>query len=207
VRKFVLDTNCFIAASRSDEAAASLETFVQAAAPALYLSTVVAAELRAGTTRPGDLRKLEKTVLRPYCKRGRVINPSAAAWEALGKTLAWLVKNEASLFTRHREVSSSTFWLPIPAGKPELRLFLIMNEISSVSEESSPLNPHCRTLTSVELTFEIMAHAQIMQVESSSPQTRIIGCWNAKASRVRFAVTIQLLSIARQTDERSELPS
>jgi len=64
------------------------------AAPGLYLSTVVAAELRAGTTNRSDLRKLDKTVLRPYYKRGRVINPSAAAWEALGKTLAWLVKNE-----------------------------------------------------------------------------------------------------------------
>jgi hypothetical protein len=71
-----------------------LETFVQAAAPGLYLSTVVAAELRAGTTRDSDLRKLEKAILKPYYKRGRVINPSAAAWEALGKTLAWLVKNE-----------------------------------------------------------------------------------------------------------------
>jgi predicted nucleic acid-binding protein len=94
VRKFVLDTNCFIAASRSEADAALLETFVQTAAPGLYLCTVVAAELRAGTSRGSDLRKLEKAVLKPYYKRRRVINPSAAAWEALGKTLAWLVTNE-----------------------------------------------------------------------------------------------------------------
>ena len=94
MRKFVLDTNCFIAASRNDEDADLLETFVQAAAPGLHLSTVVAAELRAGTTRPSELRKLEQAVLKPYYKRGRIINPSAAAWGALGKTLAWLVKNE-----------------------------------------------------------------------------------------------------------------
>jgi len=94
VRKFVLDTNCFIAASLSDEAATALEAFVQAAAPGLYLSTVVAAELRAGTTSTKDLRELEKLVLQPYFKRGRIINPSATAWETLGKTLAWLVKNE-----------------------------------------------------------------------------------------------------------------
>ncbi len=94
MRKFVLDTDCFIAASRSDADAATFETFVQMAAPGLYLSTVVAAELRAGTTGALDLRKLENAVLKPYYKRGRVINPSAAAWEALGKTLAWLVKKE-----------------------------------------------------------------------------------------------------------------
>ena len=92
--KFVLDANCFIAASRSDDEAALLEIFVQRAAPRLYLCTVVAAELRAGTNRIGDLRKLEKVVLKPYYKRGRVIHPSAAAWDALGRTLAWLVKNE-----------------------------------------------------------------------------------------------------------------
>lgn len=94
MRKFVLDTNCFISASRSHEEAAALEAFVQTAVPGLYLSTVVAAELRAGTTRVRDLRKLETAVLKPYYKRGRIITPSAAAWEALGRTLAWLVKNE-----------------------------------------------------------------------------------------------------------------
>ncbi len=82
MRKFVLDANCFIAASRSDENAALLEIFVERAAPRLYLSTVVAAELRAGMTRIRDLRKFEEAVLKPYYKRGRVINPSAAAWES-----------------------------------------------------------------------------------------------------------------------------
>jgi len=94
VRKFVLDTNCFIAVSRNDADAAKFEAFVHMAAPGLYVSTVVAAELRAGTIRPGDVRKLERAVLKPYYKRGRIINPSAAAWDALGKTLAWLVRNE-----------------------------------------------------------------------------------------------------------------
>jgi predicted nucleic acid-binding protein len=94
VLKFVLDTNCFITASRTDANAALMEIFVQRAAPSLYLSTIVAAELRAGMNRVSDVQKLERIVLKPYYKRGRVINPSAAAWEALGRTLAWLVKNE-----------------------------------------------------------------------------------------------------------------
>jgi predicted nucleic acid-binding protein len=94
VRKFVLDTNCFISAARNDEAAVSLEAFVQLAAPGLYLSSVVAAELRAGTKSTRDLRKLEKDVLKPYAKRSRIVTPTSAAWEALGQTLAWLVKHE-----------------------------------------------------------------------------------------------------------------
>ena len=94
MRKFVLDTNCFIAASRNDQDAADFEAFVQMAAPGLYLSTVVAAELRAGTIPARDNRTLEKIVLKPYYKRARIVNPSAAAWDALGKTLAWMVRND-----------------------------------------------------------------------------------------------------------------
>ena len=32
--------------------------------------------------------------MKPYYKRGRIVNPSAAAWDALGKTLAWLVRKD-----------------------------------------------------------------------------------------------------------------
>ena len=46
--KFVLDTNCFVDASRGDDEAAALAEFCAWAAPGLYLSTVVAAELNAG---------------------------------------------------------------------------------------------------------------------------------------------------------------
>jgi predicted nucleic acid-binding protein len=64
------------------------------AAPGLYLSSVVAAELRAGAKGVRDLRKLEDIFLRPYAKRGRAVTPSATAWETLGRTLAWLARNE-----------------------------------------------------------------------------------------------------------------
>jgi len=59
----------------------------------------------------------------------------------------------ASLFERHREVSSSTFCSRIPAAKWEPFWFPAMNEISSASGESSPLNPHRRTLASVDLAL------------------------------------------------------
>jgi predicted nucleic acid-binding protein len=93
-RKFVLDTNCFIDASVTEAGAAAFADFCARAAPTLYLSTVVAAELRAGAENASRRRILEQQVLSPYVRRGRVVNPSAAAWEALGSTLASLVEKE-----------------------------------------------------------------------------------------------------------------
>ena len=60
------------------------------AAPQLYLSTVVAAELRAGARSPADRLRLEELVLRLFVRRQRIITPTAAAWDALGHTLATL---------------------------------------------------------------------------------------------------------------------
>jgi predicted nucleic acid-binding protein len=93
-RRFVLDTNCFVDASRTDDGVAAFAEFCAWAAPRLYLSTVVAAELRAGAGNDKDRRTLERQVLSPYLRRGRVLNPSPAVWEALGTTLAALVESE-----------------------------------------------------------------------------------------------------------------
>jgi predicted nucleic acid-binding protein len=94
VRKFVLDTNCFVDASRTDNEAAAFAEFCAWAAPGLYLSTVVAAELRAGAGSVKNRRTLERQILSPYIRRGRLVNPSPAAWETLGTTLATLVETE-----------------------------------------------------------------------------------------------------------------
>jgi predicted nucleic acid-binding protein len=93
-RKLVLDTNCFIDASRTEAGADAFAAFCARAAPRLYLSTVVAAELRAGAGNAKERRTLERRVLSPYVRRRRLLNPSAAAWEALGATLARLVEDE-----------------------------------------------------------------------------------------------------------------
>ena len=92
--KFVLDTNCFVDASRTEAQAAALAEFCAWAAPRLYLSTVVAAELRAGAGSAKDRQVLERQVLSPYVRRGRLLNPSATAWNELGTTLAALVNDE-----------------------------------------------------------------------------------------------------------------
>ena len=87
-RKYVLDSNCFIDAARNPIAGAAFESFCAQASPGLFLSAVVAAELRAGAGRSRS--RLERVVLAPYVRRGRVIAPSARSWEALGATLASL---------------------------------------------------------------------------------------------------------------------
>ena len=93
-RKLVLDTSCFIDASRSDAANAAFDAFCAQAAPRLHLSSVVAAELLAGAGAESDLQRLEEDVLNPYVRRNRTVTPSAAAWRALGTTLAALVREE-----------------------------------------------------------------------------------------------------------------
>jgi len=93
-RKFVLDTNCFVDASRTAADAAAFAEFCAWATPRLYLSTVVAAELRAGAGSAKDRRTLERESLSPYVRRGRLVNPSPTAWEELGTTLATLVEDE-----------------------------------------------------------------------------------------------------------------
>jgi predicted nucleic acid-binding protein len=102
-RKFVLDTNCFIDASRTDAGADAFARFCARAAPRLYLSTIVAAELRAGARNANERRTLDKRVLSPYVRRRRLVNASAAAWEALGTTLSRLVEDEGLVLDKVRK--------------------------------------------------------------------------------------------------------
>ncbi len=94
MRKYVLDANCYIDASRDSDAWTALTRFTTWSAPRLFLSSVVAAELRAGARSARDREKLEDTVLGPFVRRRRVLTPSAAAWDALGLTLATLRERE-----------------------------------------------------------------------------------------------------------------
>ncbi len=91
---YVLDTNCFIDASHDPAAGAAFEAFCAVAAPRLYLSAVVAAELRAGASDDRRQRALERDVLAPYERRGRILVPSQTAWQVLGTTLAALGRRE-----------------------------------------------------------------------------------------------------------------
>jgi len=100
LRKYILDTNCFIDAAHNADARAAFEAFSLQAAPGLYLSSVVAAELRAGA---GKTRAtLERLVLEPYVRRSRVVTPSAESWDILGTTLATLAERDGLVLAQAR---------------------------------------------------------------------------------------------------------
>ncbi len=94
MRKYVLDSSCYIDASRNAAALADLQGFVARAAPGLYVSSVVAAELRGGARSARDRKVLEEKVLGPFARRDRMLTPSSEAWDALGRTLAALRERE-----------------------------------------------------------------------------------------------------------------
>jgi predicted nucleic acid-binding protein len=94
VRKYVLDTNCYIDASRNPAYFGELQDFVAGAAPRLYVSSVVSAELLAGTRSAKDRKLLEERVLGPFLRHGRVLAPSASAWDALARVMTHLHDRE-----------------------------------------------------------------------------------------------------------------
>jgi predicted nucleic acid-binding protein len=94
VPKYVLDTQLFIRAFRDPVANQALEDFHVARAPFEYLSAVVAQELRSGIRSPSDRRALERHVVGVYERVGRLITPSANAWNRSGDLLAAMMRDE-----------------------------------------------------------------------------------------------------------------
>lgn len=130
-RKFVLDTNCFIDASRSEVGADAFAEFCARMAPRLYLSTVVAAELRAGAGTSVDRRVLDRRVLGPYVRRQRLVNPSAAVWEGLGTTLARLADDEGLVLGKIRK--SFVFDILIALSCREIGAVLVSRNLKNLS--------------------------------------------------------------------------
>jgi predicted nucleic acid-binding protein len=90
-RRYCVDTNIFIDAIRTPGARDELRAFHAAYAPFEHLSAVVAHELRAGA-RGRSAAVLEKHVIEPFERRGRVFTPSYEAWKEAGRVLAQLTK-------------------------------------------------------------------------------------------------------------------
>jgi predicted nucleic acid-binding protein len=93
-RRYVIDTHLYIDALRTDEGKRALNEFHERFTPFLYLSAVVAQELRAGVREPAAA-KLEAGLLAPYERRNRLIAPSYNAWKQTGCVLSELVSPTA----------------------------------------------------------------------------------------------------------------
>ncbi|HEY4219355.1 MAG TPA: type II toxin-antitoxin system VapC family toxin [Gemmatimonadaceae bacterium] len=89
-RRYVLDTNLYIDALRSEDGRNALAAFQAAFAPFLHFSAVVAQELRAGVS-ANAAATLDAALFAPYERRGRLITPSYAAWKEAGRMLSELV--------------------------------------------------------------------------------------------------------------------
>jgi predicted nucleic acid-binding protein len=91
MRPYVLDTNLYIGATRSDESMRALEAFSTAFAPALYLHSVVAMELLSGATSTRLRRRTETSFIRPFERRRRVVTPGHSTWKRAGAIIAELI--------------------------------------------------------------------------------------------------------------------
>lgn len=93
-RKYVLDGNLFIKGFRDPAANLELQRFHAAFAPFEFLSVIVAQDLRSGTRSQADRKALEKLVLAPFSRRGRILVPSEKAWHDSGDILAELADKQ-----------------------------------------------------------------------------------------------------------------
>jgi len=87
-RKYALDTNVFIRSFRDKSENDAIQRFHRVFAPFEHLSSVVVHELRAGVVSVRARRLLERHVLDPFRRRGRIFTPSAKAWEQAGQVLS-----------------------------------------------------------------------------------------------------------------------
>jgi predicted nucleic acid-binding protein len=92
--KYALDTNIFIDAFRDSGAEAALLAFLQRALPVTFMSAVVMQELAAGARTRQQARELERSVFKPFERRGRVFAPATAAFVNSGRLIAAVAERE-----------------------------------------------------------------------------------------------------------------
>lgn len=94
MKKYVLDTNLYVRAFRSQEDAAELERFFTDFTPATYLSSIVLHELLVGARTSEKARQIRENLVGPLVRAGRVITPSHSAWEQAGLAIAAMAHQE-----------------------------------------------------------------------------------------------------------------
>jgi predicted nucleic acid-binding protein len=88
VARYTLDTNVLIDALNQPALLEDLLEFLGWALPETHLSAVVAHEVDAGTTTARQRGLLDRQLVGPFERRGRVFAPSVAAWRRAGQLIA-----------------------------------------------------------------------------------------------------------------------
>lgn len=94
MRKFVLDTNLYIAADRDIAKAEELVSFYAAFLPATYLHAVVVQELLLGAVDARRAALIRAGYIAPFEARGRILTPSFRTWVRSGEVVASLVRQK-----------------------------------------------------------------------------------------------------------------
>jgi predicted nucleic acid-binding protein len=95
VTRYVLDTNLYVDAARDRAAAAGLVQFTSMYLPQIYLHAVVAQELTIGAINAVARKRLDRDLVQPFERRGRIVVPSYRAWKRSGEIVAKLTELKA----------------------------------------------------------------------------------------------------------------
>jgi predicted nucleic acid-binding protein len=95
VRKFVVDTNLFIAADRSPAGGEALGRFYHHHLPATFMHAVVIQELLLGGTTADRRERLRRDLIRPFERVRRLVMPSMRAWIRSGEVVGEMVERGA----------------------------------------------------------------------------------------------------------------
>lgn len=94
MKRFVLDTNLYIAADRDPARAEELERFVTAFLPSITLHSVIVQELLAGAIDERREKLVLESLIEPFERRDRLITPTYATWKTAGLIMARLVQRK-----------------------------------------------------------------------------------------------------------------
>lgn len=95
MRRFVLDTNIYIAADRNVAKAEELASFYSSYLPTTWLHAVVIQELLLGALDARRAATIRAAYIKPFESRRRIITPSLADWVRSGEIVAQLVQTRA----------------------------------------------------------------------------------------------------------------
>ena len=95
MRRYVVDTNLYVAADRSQDKAEELVAFYARYLPRTVFHAVVAQELLLGAVDARREKLIRDAYVRPFESRGRLLAPTFANWVRSGEVVARLVRSRA----------------------------------------------------------------------------------------------------------------